>query len=152
MTTGIRRMDVEAAAGDLKNRTLAGLAGEFARLVYLASTRNYNTGEYYHQGLAFQFTEEVAGAALAACHQESFRRLVFSPVEDLVKELETYVSSTGARASQVLDAWKTLEPYRVTIPLGCDSLSAEFFFSNVRITLAILEAHQETDADSRQCA
>lgn len=145
-------MDVEAAIEDLRNRTLAGIPGEVARLVYLASTRDYNTGQYYHEGLAFRFTEEVANAALAACHRESFRRLLFTSLEELVNQLDSYVSSTRARRAEVLKAWTKVEPYRVTIPLDCDQLSAEFFLSNVRVALAILQAGQEIGRDSRQCA
>jgi len=145
-------MDVEAAIEDLKNRTLAAIPGEFARLVYLASTRDYNTGQYYHAGLAFQFTEEVARAALAACHQESFSRLLLTPLEELVKELDRYVHLTGTRPAEFFEAWKKVEPYRVTVPLDCDQLSAEFFFSNVRTALAISQTRQETGRDNRQCA
>ena len=47
--------EVEAACQDLNLRTLVHIHGDFARLVYLASMRDYNTGEYYHDGLAWQF-------------------------------------------------------------------------------------------------
>jgi hypothetical protein len=142
MRTEIKRMDVEAACEDIRSRSLAGIRGELARLIYLASMRDYNTGQYYHEGLALSFTETVAGMALAACHREIFRHLAFSPLEDLVQELDAYLRSTHAQARSVLDAWRKLEPYRVTIPSDCDALSAEFFFSNLRIALAILEARQ----------
>ena len=62
--------------------------------------------------------------------------------------MQAYVEATGARLAELLEAWKKLEPYRVTIPLDCDQLSAEFFFANLRISLAILQAHQETRPDS----
>ena len=65
MSRNARRMDSETAIDDLKNRTIAGIAGDIGRLIYLASTRDYNTGRYYHAGLASRFTEEVASNALA---------------------------------------------------------------------------------------
>lgn len=142
MRSEIKRMDLEAATEDLKTRTLAGLPGEVSRLIYLASTRDYNTGQYYHEGLAFRFSEEVAARALAGCHQEVFRFLAFSPLESLVKELDTYVRSTPAQPEQVLETWRKLEPYRVTLPSGCDRLSAEFFLSNVKVALLILQARR----------
>ena len=152
MSTDIKYTNVEAAIEDLKSRTLSGIPGEVARLVYLASTRDYNTGEYYHEGVAIHFTEDVARAALAACHQESFRRLLFTSLEDLVKELDNYVNSTGARPAHVMKVWRSLEPYRVTIPLESDQLSAQLFLSNLRVALAILQARQQTGRDSQQCA
>jgi len=56
---------VEAAIRDLENRTLASLHGELTKLVYLSSTRDYNTGEYLHEGLAQRFGAEAAQQALA---------------------------------------------------------------------------------------
>jgi hypothetical protein len=49
--------------------------------------------------------------------------------------------STGSAPHDFLRAWKDLEPYRVAVPVGADSLMAQFLFSNLKIALAILE-HQ----------
>ena len=64
MSNQVKRVSVEEAIEDLQNHTLEGISGSIARLVYLASTRDYNSGRYYHDGLAFRFTEEVAQTAL----------------------------------------------------------------------------------------
>ncbi len=142
MGTQVRRRALEEAIQDVKDRTLAGIPGEFGRLICLASARDYNTGRYYHEGLASSFSEEVAAAALAACHQDLFGELMGSSLEDIVGHLESYLLSTSARPAEVIEAWERLEPYRVTIPLECDRLSAEIFISNVRIALAILRSRQ----------
>lgn len=60
MQDQVKRLDVEAAAADLRTRTLGKLSGDMARLLYLASMRDYNSGEYFHDGLAIQFGQEVA--------------------------------------------------------------------------------------------
>ena len=67
----------EEAVRDLQNRTLDRLDGDFAKLVYLASTRDYNTGRYAHDGLSFRFSEPVAERVLAAAHRENPRWLNF---------------------------------------------------------------------------
>jgi hypothetical protein len=138
----VSRIDVDSASRDLKSRTLAGIPTEIGRLIYLASTRDYNTGNYYHDGLACRFSEEVASQALRTCHREIFKRLLACPLENLVEQLGLYLQSIQGRSREVISAWKKLEPYRVTIPLDSDPLAVQLFFSNLKIALAVLESDQ----------
>jgi hypothetical protein len=142
MAGQLTRMDVNAAREDLQYRTLAGIGLEFAQLIYLASTRDYNTGRYYHDGLAFHFSPEVAGQALAEAHKDVFVDLALKPLEDLVGQLEVYLRSVSGAPKEIIRAWEKLEPYRVAIPLGCDPLTAGFFLANLKIALAIVESRQ----------
>jgi hypothetical protein len=135
-----RRLDVQQAAEDLRNRSLAGMPRWLDRLIYLASMRDYNTGLYYHDGMAARFGQEVACEALADCHREAFRQLVGSSIEDLVSQMEAYMDSTHTDRSDFLTAWGKLEPYRVAVPVESDPLSAQFLFSSFKIALAILES------------
>ena len=136
-------MDVEAAREDLKNRTLAKISLEFARLIYLASTRDYNTGRYYHDGLAFRFSEALAAQALSDAHKEAFEDLALSPLEHLVDELHSYLRSVGAQSSEVIQVWEKLEPYRVAVPCESDPLTKRYFLGNVKIALAIVESREQ---------
>jgi hypothetical protein len=138
----LKHEDVEAARRDLTDRTLAKIRGDFARLIYLASMRDYNTGEYHHEGLACRFTESVAGRAIASCHGDAFRRLVLCPVKQLVEQLELYADSNCSTASELVRVWEKLQPYRIAVPLECSSLTARFFASNIRAALAILQSRQ----------
>jgi len=138
----LKHEDVEAARRDLADRTLAKIRGDFARLIYLASMRDYNTGEYHHDGLACRFTESVAGSAIASCHRDAFRRMVLCSVKELVEELELYADSNCTTASELVRVWEKLQPYRIAVPLECSPLAARFFTSNVRTALAILQSRQ----------
>jgi hypothetical protein len=129
---------LQDAVRDLENRTLAELNGELTRLVYLSSTRDYNTGEYQHAGLADKFGPETAGQALAQCHQSAFQDLLYSNLADLVAQLAAYIDSTGAEKQKVLHAWRQLQAYRVLVPSTCDALSADLFASNIKIALEAL--------------
>src|ERR1700691_1043145 len=140
MSSPANRMDVVAAADDLRRRTLAEMTQPLERLIYLASTRDYNSGLYYHQGLAAHFSEEAACEALAGCHREAFEELVDASLEELVHELDAYLQSTRVAPGDFIVAWKGLEPYRVAVPVGIDSLSSELVFSNLKVALAILES------------
>jgi len=140
----LSRTDVQAALEDLKNRTPCSMGTEFARLIYLASTRDYNTGRYYHDGLAFQFSEEAAEKALAEAHAEVFRDIALGSLENLVDQLQLYLHSVGADPGETLRAWDKLEPYRVAIPVDSDALTAALFSANVKLALAIVEFRQRS--------
>lgn len=142
MQGSLRCAEVEAACQDLSLRTLAQIDGDFARLIYLASTRDYNTGEYYHEGLAWQFSEKIAQDALALCHQMVFRRLVLCSVRELVAQLKTYASSTDLSPSDFVRTWSCLQPYRVVIPRESTAITRYFFISNVRTALAVFDSQQ----------
>ena len=141
----IRNLEVEEAIEVIKKRELLGLRSEFSGLTYLASTRDYNSGRYYHEGLARRFSEEAMESALASCHKEIFERLVHSPLEELTRQLEIYVSVIPEAPINILRAWSKLEPFRVLMPMSSDHLSAELFVSNVRMALAILRDQRQVD-------
>jgi hypothetical protein len=138
----LKHEDVEVARRDLADRTLAKIRGDLARLIYLASMRDYNTGEYHHEGLALRFTKSIAGRAIATCHRDVFRRLVLCSVKELVEQLELYADSNCSTRSELFRVWDKLQPYRIAVPLECNPLAARFFVSNIRAALAILESRQ----------
>ena len=131
---------VEDGLRDLRNRTLAKLDGDFARLIYLASTRDYNTGRYAHDGLSFRFTAPVAEQVLAKAHRDAFVGLALSPLEVLVSQLEQYIRSGSARPDELLESWHELEPFRILAPEHDDPITVKLFISNVRFALAIVGA------------
>jgi hypothetical protein len=142
MALRARQVDVSQAADDLRSRTLSHLPRSLDRLIYLASTRDYNTGVYYHDGLAAMYSQDVACQALADCHREAFRQVVRVSLRDLVGQMESYMKSVQVGTDTIIAAWKKLEPYRVTVPVESDPLAAEFLFANFRTALAILESRQ----------
>lgn len=130
---------VQQACEDLENRTLVSLPGYFGRLIYLASMRDYNSGQYYHEGLARRFSEPIAAEALARCHRDAFYQLVRSPLCDVVHELDRYIHSAPAEAAHLLETWTRLQPYRVAVPAHSSPALAEFFTSNIKMALLILK-------------
>ena len=148
----LKHEHVEAARRDLANRSLSKMRGDFARLIYLASMRDYNTGEYHHEGLARMFTEDIARRAIANCHREVFERLVLLPLKGLVEQLELYAASNGSTSSELLRTWERLQPYRVTVPVECSQLAVRLFASNVKAALAILHSRQMRARRQQQSA
>ncbi len=138
-----RRLDVQQAADDIRSRTLARIHRPLDRLIYLASTRDYNTGIYHHDGLAARYSPAVACEALADCHREVFHELLACSVQELLAQIEGYMRSAGIAPSEFLTSWRKLEPYRVAVPVQTDPLSGEFLFCNLKTALAILESRQD---------
>ena len=144
--------DVEFALRDLHTRTLAKLKGDFARLIYLASTRNYNSGHYEHDGLSFRFAQPAAEMALDIAHREIFLSLALSPLPLLVQELEQYVFSGCEQPDELLSTWKDLQAYRVLPPAHDDPLTVSLFLSNVKVALALVEPTWRNRSNQRSAS
>jgi len=136
---------VGQAYDDLLRRSLSRVGGDLARLIYLASTRDYNTGKYHHDGLAARFDADVACQALELAHRETFQRIGAASLEQLVDELESYVNSSQQSREDVLRAWQKLEPYRVALPADVNVAVAQLFVSNVKIAVAILQRRYQRE-------
>lgn len=139
MSATAKPVPVQQAYDDLVRRSLAGLPCELSRLIYLASTREYNTGSYHHEGLAFRFTPEVARKALEIAHRQVFYTLSAYSLEQLVDELDAYMRSSRLGGEELLRTWERLEPYRVAIPTEVNSMVARLFISNLRLAVAIVK-------------
>jgi hypothetical protein len=143
MSARVKLVPVQSAYDDLLRRSLSKISCDLARLIYLASTRDYNTGTYHHDGLAVRFRPDVAGKALEIAHRQVFYRLAACSLEELVEQLRTYLDCSHESAAEVLRIWQKLEPYRVAIPLEVNPAVARLFLSNVRLALAIWRWRQE---------
>jgi len=134
-----RAVTVEEAYDDLLRRSLSQISGDLARLIYLASTRDYNTGKYRHDGLAARFRLDIACKALELAHRQIFYRIATYPLERLVGEVELYVSASQQGRQEILQVWQKLEPYRVALPVNVNVALAQLFVSNIKLALAIVQ-------------
>ena len=138
----VKLMPLQQAYDDLANRSLSRISSELGRLIYLASTREYNTGSYYHEGLADRFGPGAAQKALEIAHRQAFYKVSAYSLEDLAEELERYLASTKENPLECLRAWQKMEPYRIAVPADVDATVARLFTSNLRLALAILRFRQ----------
>src|SRR5215467_1356299 len=105
-------LTLEQVHSDLSYRSLSKLPGDLARLIYLASTRDYNTGNYRHDGLAIRYREDLACAALEMAHRRVFLQLASLSLKQMVDELELYLQTAQQPRQELLQVWQKLEPYR----------------------------------------
>jgi hypothetical protein len=138
--------DALKAYDDLWQRTLAKIPGDLNRMIYLASTRDYNSGRYHHAGLEATFGYDAVKQALETAHQDIFWKLTRSSLEQLVGELEVYIRSSGESPEELLRTWRTLQPYRVAIPLEVDAMAAQLLLSNLKLGLEVLQKRRSPQA------
>lgn len=138
--------DVKDAYNDLLRRSLSKIPGDLGRLVYLASTRDYNTGTYHHDGLAARFQPGAASKALETAHRDIFHKLASYSLKELVEQVQIYLNSSGQGREEILRVWQKLEPYRVAVPVGLNPAVSQLFTSNVRLVLAILRHREHVQA------
>jgi hypothetical protein len=105
----------------------------------MAALRDHRTGEYHHHGLALRFREDLARSAVAYCHLEEFASVLRTELRQLTYEVENYLVGQGKELSEGLKCWSRLQPYRVLMPIETDRISAEYYCSNIRIALQLLE-------------
>jgi len=134
--------DVAHAIEDIRKRTLVAFPSEIAKLVWISSTRDYNTGRYDHDGVLSRYTPEITEAAFKLLHKEIFEQLVGASLEFLVHDLRTFFRLTLTNELTGVQVWKNIEPFLVVVPQSSDHLSRELFFSSVRMALSILANHQ----------
>jgi hypothetical protein len=123
---------------DFTARTLAAIASEYGKLIYVASLCDLSSGRYLHEGLEARFPAEAVQQALAFCHQELFLRLLEMPLEQQEWDLRACLATMEGDYRTKLGRWKETEFYRSLIPGASPSYLRELFLSNVGTLLDLL--------------
>lgn len=131
-------MPAPDAAADLWQRTLSQIPSTFGRLVYLASLRDPNSGEYRHHGFAAVFGWEQAGHAMAESHDRLFAEWLSYSLEQQKGDLELYVSGLEPERRRVVETWSLIEPYRGVVPGAATALERELFLADLDALLSLM--------------
>ncbi len=131
-------MPASDAAADLWQRTLSQIPSTFGRLVYLASLRDTNSGEYRHHGFAAVFGWEQAGRAMANSHEGLFAEWLGYGLEQQKVDLELYVSGLEPERRRVVETWSQIEPYRAVVPGNASALERELFLADLDALLSLM--------------
>jgi hypothetical protein len=152
MTASVKLVLVQEAYDDILRRSLSKLSCDLGRLIYLASTRDYNTGSYHHDGLAARFSPEVARKALEIAHRQVFYKVSAYSLQELVEEIEIYFGSSHEEPERVLLTWQKLEPFRIVVPVEVNPVVSRLFLSNIRLALAIFRFRQQPNPSDPSAA
>jgi len=129
---------------DFTVNTLAGIPGDFARLIYIASLRDLSSGRYEHQGLTALYPEEAMQQTLQLCHGQIFERILETPLAEQLEDLERCLGAMEGGLAEAASHWRRLESYRFLLPEEVPDYLRELFVSNLRTILEIL--HEQCKA------
>ena len=132
----------ETPAAELWNRTLVQIPSVFGRLVYLASLRDQNSGQYQHFGFSQRFSEREADKTISRSHKNAFMDWLSFSLEQQRTDLENYLDSVGQDRRKIVANWRDWPPYMSWIPPQSRPADRELYKSDLEIVLELI-----TDSD-----
>ncbi|HLY59292.1 MAG TPA: hypothetical protein VKV95_00855 [Terriglobia bacterium] len=127
---------------DFRAKTLEPMEGQFNRLIYIASLRDYNTARYHHYGLETRYGSEAVDEGLKQCHIEVFEALLALPLQDQARDLIQFFESVREAPSRMIESWQRMRSFQMLPPAECHPLARKLFDENMEVLLKVL---QETD-------
>jgi hypothetical protein len=128
-----------SAASDLWRNTLSQIPTVFGRLVYLASLRNSNNGNYEHHGLGLVFGEDEANRALKDSHAAVFAEWLAFNLEQQKADLDLYLAGLFENKRVVLDTWVRLAPYKNLVPASVRGVERRLYITDLEALLELLK-------------
>jgi hypothetical protein len=120
-----------SATSDLWRNTLSQIPTVFGRLVYLASLRNSNNGNYEHHGLGLVFGEDEANRALKDSHSAVFAEWLTFNLEQQKADLDLYLAGLFEDKRLVVETWIRLAPYQNLIPASVRGVERRLYISDL---------------------
>jgi len=95
---------------------MSQIPGVFARLVYLASLRDANTGQYLHHGFAERWGIIECDRALRSTHRRVFFEWITSNLSGQKAELDLYCSGLKSGKPRLVESWSRVAVYLNFMP------------------------------------
>jgi len=124
---------------DLTERTLAAIASEYGKLIYLSSLRDLASGTYRHEGLETLYSTGSVQEALLQAHREVCSRIMEMPLALQEMDLLSCWNGFDVEAEGLIGNWKESEAYRTLMPFGLPDYMRTLFCSNIETLLSVFE-------------
>jgi len=128
-----------SAASDLWRNTLSQIPSVYGRLVYLASLRNPNNGNYEHHGLTLVFGEDEANKALKESHSAVFAEWLTFNLEQQKADLDLYLAGLFEDKRLVIGTWVRLAPYQNLIPASIRGVERRLYINDLAALVELLK-------------
>lgn len=132
--------DRQAILTESWRRTLGTIKTPLARLAYLASLRNVNTGTYEHFGLAEKIGQGEADRLIRRSHVEVFQQWLCFSLERQKAELETYFAELDGDRREILSNWLHLGPYASWVPAESRDVERKLFYTDLELVLDMIRS------------
>ena len=129
-------MVFKSALQDVKETTLAAVAGLLGKLRYLASLR-HEQGRYQHWGMSLVHGPDSSERALTAAHAEVVADVLRTPLTSLVKDLDQSSQNSGIAANAYVEQMRT--QFDALLPGDRKDPAAASHLNSVLIALSALE-------------
>jgi hypothetical protein len=137
-------MTLKSALQDLRESTLAAVAGLLAKLAYLGSLRR-REGGYMHWGLSLVYGDEPSDRALKTAHTEVLSKVLRTPISDLEEDLHQSSQTAKKAPGPYVDGLQ--EQFQQLLPSPQDAVSAGHL-NSVLIALSALEKSRKAATPS----
>jgi len=132
-------MPLKSALQDVKETTLAAIAGLFGKLAYLASLRRPQ-GKYEHWGMELVHGAESSERALRTAHTEVISKVLRTPLDTLMNDLKESSQSSGIPAYQYVEDMRGR--FEELLPEGRQHSPTSSHLNSVLVALSNLEKNR----------
>jgi hypothetical protein len=130
----------EAVAAETWQRTLSNIQTLFARVAYLASLRDANTGSYQHHGLSQRIGEDATDSILRRSHMAVFQEWLCCGLERQKDEVEAYLIDIQGNRHDIIASWLTLKPYVEWVPADSREVERALFYADLGVVMELIRA------------
>jgi excisionase family DNA binding protein len=120
----------------------------FLRLVFLASLRDPNSGQYSHPSVSGGGPKGHISALLQRLHGETFLSWLRCRPDEQRAQLRTYLESMKCGCTTVVQTWAKLESYRSLVPVTADPLERDTFVAGLRKLLQEMAGGFQPESES----
>jgi hypothetical protein len=134
------------ASEALELEVLKNLPNDLARLCYLSSLVDANTGSYRDHGRSLRFGAEASHLACLRAHEDVFVRVLRAPLEDLWRQFAEWIEDDPKTSMNVLREWSANKTYLLLAPRTAIKAASCLFEGHMTAVLELLQSHSPANA------